>query len=406
MKSDILELLSPSILLVDDEEQIHSSIKLRLGSSYRVTCVSNAKEALPLVAKQDMDLCIVDVHMSGMDGLTFIEEARKLDPCLGCLIFSAFDSSENLRRAIPLNVYEFLPKPLPDRTGFEDRIPEWIEQTRSRRREQTLAKGSESVFRDLELARIERDIESIASESARDALFQTANFMTTTQALLLNASQTLEPLGKSDPRLSKVIRSLQEAYKQVEVAATVTEQHFGSAYANRESSPARIDLGVEHATSIALRLAKAETRRLNVDYAKLGNEAQSAGLTGIDFLLMLVPALVQALELALDGTTVRVQAAPLRRLDDAYRHPQAQSFMWVNRRNVRGSHPGISLLIRTNGAAPEPEDASAWLHGDREGRLLAPSSGLVHGVQKAKGALGVSIRPEAERFEIILALPV
>jgi DNA-binding NarL/FixJ family response regulator len=352
-----------------------------------------------------LDLCIVDVHMPGMDGLTFIEEARKIDPCLGCLIFSAFDSSENLRRAIPLNVFDFVPKPLPDPAGFEERIPEWVERTRAHRKEQAMAKGSETVFRDLELARIERDIESTASESARDALFQTANFLTTTQALLLNASQMLEPLGKTDPRLTKVVRSLEEAYKQVEVAATVTEQHFGSAYANRESSPARIDVGVEHAISIALRLAKAESRRLAVDCDKLGPTAQVAGLTGIDFLLMVVPAIVQALELAGAGTTVRIHCTFIKRLDETYRDAQAQSFIWINRRNVRGSIPGISLSIRASATPPTPEEASAWLHGDRESKLRTPSSGLVHGVQKAKGAMGISISPNANRFEIVLALP-
>ncbi len=406
MKSDVLALLNPSILLVDDEQQIHSSVKLRLGSAYRVTCVASAKEALTLVARRDLDLCIVDVHMPGMDGLTFIEEARKIDPCLGCLIFSAFDSSENLRRAIPLNVFDFVPKPLPDRAGFEEKIPDWVERTRAYRRERALAKESETVFRDLELARIERDIESTASESARDALFQTANFLTTTQALLLNASQTLEPLGKTDARLTKVIRSLQEACKQVEVAATVTEQHFDSAYASRESSPAQIDVGVEHAASIALRLAKAETRRLNVDCNKIGPAIQARGLTGIDFLLMLVPALVQALELAAPGTTVRIHNALLNRLDEPYRDAQAASFMWVNRRNVRGSNPGIRLSIRVNAAAPTPEEASSWLHGDHDTKLRTPSSGLVHGIQKAKGAMGISISPNADRFEIILVLPV
>lgn len=405
MKRDFSEILSPSILLVDDEQQIHSSIKLRLGSTCRVTCVASAKEALPLVANQNLDVCIVDVHMPGMDGLTFIEEARKLDPCLGCLVFSAFDSSENLRRAIPLNVFDFIPKPLPCPRELEDRIPDWVERTRARRREAALAKQSESIFRDLELARIERDIESTASESARDALFRTANSLTTTQALLLSATHVLDPLGKSDPRLSKVIRSLQEAHRQVETAATVTEQYFGSAYGNRDTSPAKIRLGIEHAIPIALRTTHAETRQLKFDCQNLEEEFQIDCLTGLDLLALLVPAMMQALDLATSGTTVRVQATFLARLDNAYRTKEAQALMWVNRRNVRGSTPGVHISIRANAAAPTPEDASSWLHGDHGGRLRSPSSGLVRGLQKAKGVMGISISPDKERFEIVIALP-
>ena len=406
MKLKDPDLYIPSILLVDDENQIHSSVRLRLGDSYRLVDAFNPEEALVLLAREPMDLCLVDIQMPGMNGLTFIEAARKIDPALGYVIFSGFDSDENLRRAIPLQVLEFLPKPLPDRSRFERMLPEWIERTRTQRKELALAKNTATLVRDLELARIEREVEATASESARDALFQTAGMLTTAQALLLNAASILEPAIKSDPKLSQALRSLREARSQVDAASGITDEYFGSAYANRDSSAAIIDLCSRHAIAIAQRLTHGGSDQQAVDHRTLGREVAIAGLTGMDFLILLVPLIVQALTLATPGTTSRVQCDSLARLDEAHRGMRGQDFLWINRRNALLSSPGILLSILANADAPLESDAAAWLRGNTTDRLPIPIRGLISGVQKSKGLAGVAIRPNCHRFEILVALPV
>jgi YesN/AraC family two-component response regulator len=143
------ELLAPHILVIDDEPQVQASIRLRIGSQYHLTSASSAQAALKAVSDRQFDLCFVDIHMPEKDGLRFIEEAANIDGDLGFVIISAFDSDENLHRAIPLQVYEFIGKPLPEREGFEARIPDWIARTRQRRREHALAKRAHEISQDL-----------------------------------------------------------------------------------------------------------------------------------------------------------------------------------------------------------------------------------------------------------------
>ena len=405
INTSVHDLITPCILVVDDERQIHSSLKLRLGGSYQITCLSSPREALAHIGRQLFDLCIVDVHMPEMDGLAFIEAARKIDPALGYLVLSGFDSDENLRRAIPLQVFDFITKPLPDRAGFEKRIPDWIVQTRQRRHELTLATESEAIVRDLELARIERDVESTASESAREALLQTAGLLTTIQALLLSTNHSLEPLLRTDPRLTGIFRSLQEARRNAESACTIAEGYFGSAYADRESSPAVIDPCLRHAVDISLRLAKADERRQAIDLVPLGRAVTVAGLTGIDFLLMLVPTLNQTLALAGPGTTVQIRTEELGRLDAAVNHTRLRSFLWINRRNATVSGSGILVTIHASCRALDETIAGEWLRGNTTSTLHVPSRGLLHGIQKSRGLLGIAVRPKTEKFEIVLALP-
>lgn len=406
MNPRAFELLPPCILVLDDEKQIHSSLRLRLGSYYQLVCLSSPNEAIALIRRQPFDLCIVDVHMPEMDGLAFIEKSRVVDPALGYVVLSGFDSDENLRRAIPLQVFDFIAKPLPDQAGLEKRIPEWITRTRLRRRELTLAQKSETMVEDLELARIERDVESTASESAREALLQTASLLTTTQALLLSANHSIESIVRKEPKLAAVYRSLQEAQRSAEEAATITDAYFSSAYADRDSSPALIDACLRHGIGIARRRTKADERKLNVDLSPVGRDLAVAGLAGIDFLLLFVPALIQSLELAASDTTVQVRCEEFTRLGDATGDMRWREFLWINRRNAVSSNPGLIVSIRASAGAIEEPDANEWLRGNTSTSLRTPSRGILQGIQKSKGLLGLAVRPQSEKLEMVIGLPV
>ena len=140
MSINPLDLMPPRILVVDDETQIHASMRLRLADENELVFSSSGSDALCKIAQQRFDLCFADIHMPEMDGLSFIDKARTVDPCLGYVVLSAFDTDDNLRRTIPLQVYEFITKPLPERRDFEARISNWVEATRKRRRERQLAR--------------------------------------------------------------------------------------------------------------------------------------------------------------------------------------------------------------------------------------------------------------------------
>jgi CheY-like chemotaxis protein len=139
------DFITPRILIVDDERQIHASMRLRLGRDYDLVFTFGGQEAIERIRREQFDLCFADIHMPRMDGLTFIESARAHDAELGFVVVSAFDTAENLKRAIPLQVLEFISKPLPDKAGFERRVPEWIAETRRRRHERGLASHAGAI---------------------------------------------------------------------------------------------------------------------------------------------------------------------------------------------------------------------------------------------------------------------
>ncbi len=308
------ELLPPRIALIDDEHQIHASVRLRLGKGYELISFTDPCDALSALPAEKFDLCFVDIHMPGMDGLALIEAAALADPALGFVVLSAFDTDENLRRTIPLNVYDFISKPLPERDGFEARIPDWIARTRQRRRDRHLAQRADVIDRDLDSVRLDLQVELVASESARDALLQTANLLTTIHAHLVTATSTLAAKVKTDHGLIPLLRNLEVGRKTAEAAASVAEGFFESAYASRDSSPALIDSGINHAICIASRLSRAESLGKTVDFSSADSPLPVRHLSGIDFLLMMVPVIGLALAVTGANTTVRLHIESLARL--------------------------------------------------------------------------------------------
>ena len=84
-----------SVLVVDDEEIMREILDALLArEGYHVRLASSAEEGLDLARSFPFDAAIVDVMMPGMDGLTMLEELKKLDDDLPVLMVTAFASVE------------------------------------------------------------------------------------------------------------------------------------------------------------------------------------------------------------------------------------------------------------------------------------------------------------------------
>ena len=67
-----------SILVVDDEVEIANLVEIHLVSEgYKVFKANNAATGLNLLAKNDIQLAIIDIMMPGMDGITMVKKIRE-----------------------------------------------------------------------------------------------------------------------------------------------------------------------------------------------------------------------------------------------------------------------------------------------------------------------------------------
>lgn len=104
------------IMLVDDEEEVRKSIIRKIDwadAGFEVIGdAENGQDALEKIEQNEPDVVLTDIRMPYMDGLSMAEAIRQQYPSIKIVIFSGFDEFEYAKKAIKLNVIEYILKPV------------------------------------------------------------------------------------------------------------------------------------------------------------------------------------------------------------------------------------------------------------------------------------------------------
>lgn len=102
----------PSILLVEDEENLHEALKLNLElEGYDVTSAFDGAAALKAVDGEYFDLIILDVMLPEMDGISVAETIRISNNEVPILMLSAKNSSADRVLGLKKGADDYLAKP-------------------------------------------------------------------------------------------------------------------------------------------------------------------------------------------------------------------------------------------------------------------------------------------------------
>jgi len=102
----------PSILLVEDEENLHEALKLNLElEGYEVTSAYDGRAALKSVTDEYFDLIILDVMLPEIDGINVTETVRLQNNDVPILILSAKNTSADRVLGLKKGADDYLTKP-------------------------------------------------------------------------------------------------------------------------------------------------------------------------------------------------------------------------------------------------------------------------------------------------------
>jgi two-component system, NtrC family, nitrogen regulation response regulator NtrX len=133
--------MSQSILIVDDEAGIRDSLSSILTEEgYAVESVGSGEECLARLAKQQVDLVLLDVWLPKMDGIETLEHMRRDGHFPMVVMISGHGNIETAVRATKLGAFDFVEKPL------------------------SLEKTTQSVKRALEFMRLELENQRLREE--------------------------------------------------------------------------------------------------------------------------------------------------------------------------------------------------------------------------------------------------
>jgi len=194
-----------TLLLVDDEEHILSSLKRLLRrDGYHIVTACDAATGLARLAETEVDVIVSDQRMPGMTGVEFLRRAKELYPGTVRMVLSGYTEIQSILDAINEGaIYKFLTKPWDD----------------ARLREHVV-----EAFRQKELAdenrRLSRQVESANAE------FQSLNARL--QTLLVQQHEEAE-------LLSLAASSTREALDALPAGVIVIDADGTLAYANEEA---------------------------------------------------------------------------------------------------------------------------------------------------------------------------
>jgi excisionase family DNA binding protein len=102
----------PRVLVVDDEASIRELLSKTLAlAEYEVDTAPDGRTAIERLRLGHYDLLIADLKMPGLDGLSLIREAKRLNAELPVIIITGFSTESSAIEAVNLGVAGYLTKP-------------------------------------------------------------------------------------------------------------------------------------------------------------------------------------------------------------------------------------------------------------------------------------------------------
>ncbi|QXX73852.1 response regulator transcription factor [Methylovirgula sp. HY1] len=101
-----------SILIAEDDPHLRNGIvELLTLEGYPCQVAEDGAKALALFQQSKPELCVFDVMMPAMDGLTLCREVRRIDPLVPILLLSARGEETDRVRGLDVGADDYMAKP-------------------------------------------------------------------------------------------------------------------------------------------------------------------------------------------------------------------------------------------------------------------------------------------------------
>ena len=102
------------VLIVEDEQRLRDLLADVLPEmGFPATAVRSAEEAMKVMESSPVDVVLLDLQLPVMGGMDFFSEIRNRWRATQVIVLTGFGDLEAARRAIHLDVVDFLSKPCP-----------------------------------------------------------------------------------------------------------------------------------------------------------------------------------------------------------------------------------------------------------------------------------------------------
>jgi adenylate cyclase len=159
----------PTLLLVDDEENILKAIRRTLrASNLNILMATSGKQGLEFLSQQPVNLIISDMRMPEMTGAEFLSQAAQLYPDIPRVLMTGYSDMDSTVQAINQGqISNYLPKPWHD-SILKSIIADCLQSTQLKLHNQYLTQ--QLVDKKVELENININLEQTVADRTEDVI--------------------------------------------------------------------------------------------------------------------------------------------------------------------------------------------------------------------------------------------
>ena len=102
--------VSRTVLIIDDDEGMRDTLTAILRRDYRVLRAATGESGLAILAKETVDVVLLDVRMPGIGGFDVLREIRETERLVEVIMISAINEVETAVQAMKLGAYHYITK--------------------------------------------------------------------------------------------------------------------------------------------------------------------------------------------------------------------------------------------------------------------------------------------------------
>jgi len=99
------------VLVIDDEPGVRTSVRMVLDGVCEVLEASDGPAGIDIVRARDVDVCLLDVRLPGMEGIEVLDRLKRVDAGLEVVLVTAVRTVRTAVEAMKLGAYDYLTKP-------------------------------------------------------------------------------------------------------------------------------------------------------------------------------------------------------------------------------------------------------------------------------------------------------
>jgi DNA-binding NtrC family response regulator len=100
------------VMVLDDEPIVCKRLQPALEKlGYEVETFIHSEEAMRRIQETTYDIIVTDLKMKGIDGMQFLQEAKKRSPKTEVIVITGFATLETARESFQKGVFDFIAKP-------------------------------------------------------------------------------------------------------------------------------------------------------------------------------------------------------------------------------------------------------------------------------------------------------